>query len=158
DRLRRELQLVDAVDVVADGDGAEQQGEVEDVAALVLREVRVLVRRVRTREVDHLIGEVLAPLARSAAAVVDGDVRVRRLEIDDGRLLEGLLEGGAAAVERDGAARRGGGASAPCAPGARALASSLVTSVGERGGDGDGGDPEVLHGVTFRSFRGWPWT
>src|SRR5262249_26055335 len=54
----------------------------------------------RAGEVDDLVGEILAPLARAAAAVVDLDARVRLLELSDRFLLEALLERRAARVER----------------------------------------------------------
>ena len=105
DRVGRELQLVDAVDVVADRDRAEQDREVEEVAALDLRLVGVLVRRVGAAEVDRPVGEVLAALARAAAAVVDLDVRVGLRERLDRDLLERFWNVEPLAVERDRAAR-----------------------------------------------------
>ena len=100
ERVRRQLQLVDAVEVVRDGDRGEDGREVEDLAALELGQVLVLDEAVGAGAVDDLVGQVLAALARAAAAVVDGDARRRLLERGDGLLVEGLREGGAGGVQR----------------------------------------------------------
>src|SRR5262249_61088087 len=103
---RRQLQAADARQVVRARDRADHDREVEPRLAL---EARLLVggnRRVRAGELDDSPGQVRAPLARAAAAVVDGYVGLDRLETLDCRLLEGELEGRPAPVERAAEAAR----------------------------------------------------
>ena len=96
----RQLELVDAVEVVGERDGREDGREVEDLAALELGEVLRLDDAVRAGQVDDLVGQVLAALARAAAAVVDGHARRGVLERGDLILVERLRERGARGVER----------------------------------------------------------
>jgi hypothetical protein len=100
DRVGGQLQLVDAVEVVRHRDAAEQNRKVEQVAALDLREVGVLERGVRAREVGHHIREVLPTFAGAATSVVDLDVGVALGERGDRALLKCLLKGRAAGIER----------------------------------------------------------
>src|ERR1700730_16988982 len=108
DHRRRQLErLAEAGQVVRQRDRADYDGEVEKRLALEVRRLGGGDRRVRARVVDHPRGQVRAPLARAAAAVVDRYAGLDRLEAGDGLLLEGELERRSAPVER---AAEGGGA------------------------------------------------
>ena len=94
-----QLQVAHARQVVRHRDRPDDDGEVQD---RLTREARLLLGgdgRVRAREVDRPRGQVGAALAGTAAAVVDGHVRLDRLEGRDGFLLEGELERRPAPVE-----------------------------------------------------------
>src|ERR1022692_1463182 len=108
DHRRRQLQrLAEAGQVVRQRDRADYDGEVKHRLALEVRRLSGGDRRVRARVVDHPRGQVRAPLARAAAAVVDRHAGLDRLESGDGLLLEGELERRSAPVQR---AREGGAA------------------------------------------------
>ena len=105
DGLGREVQLVDAVEVVDDGDGADVDRDLDDVALaalLGLGELLVVQVGVRTGDREAAGDELLAAAARADRVVVDGDVGVRGLEV----LLPGgdcgLLGARSAGVQRAG--------------------------------------------------------
>src|SRR5690606_21904099 len=84
DRLRVEVQGVDAVEVEGDGDGGDVQRYLDDrIGRAGLEAVGELVGPERAIRVDEAAGardEVLAARARAGRLVVDGDVRVGGLE------------------------------------------------------------------------------
>src|SRR5262249_9028380 len=91
-RLRRELELLHAAEVVRHRDGAGDRREVEERPALDVGGVRGAVGRVGPGELDDLVGEVLTPLSGAAAGVVDRDVGVLLLQRPDHLFVEWLLE------------------------------------------------------------------
>src|SRR4051794_25521915 len=104
--------LVDAVDVVGDGDGAEHARDVDRVALLLGRgDLLVLHRRVGGTEVDGAGGELRDAAARADALVVDGQALVV-LQPRRPLLIHGEREGGARAVDVAGQLRAARGAAA----------------------------------------------
>src|SRR6185437_9377542 len=101
DDRRVQLQAaLDAWQVVRDRDRADQDGEVEHRLALEQWQIGGGDRRVRARELDDVRGQVGAALARAAAAVVDRDAGLDRLEALDRLLLVDELQRRSASVER----------------------------------------------------------
>ncbi len=112
DDAGRQLQLVDALEVVDDGDGADVERELDDVAALAAGlaggDLLVLERRVGAGERQPAGQELLPAAARAHRVVVDRDVGVGLGEAGAPGLHRGLLGAGAATVQ--GAAELRGGA------------------------------------------------
>src|SRR3954451_877222 len=133
DGLAVELEaLVDAVDVVGDGDRAEDRRDVDGIAALLLggRDLVVLHRRVGGAELDGPGAELGDAAARADRLVVDRRA-ARLLEAGGPLLVDGRRERGAGAVDR--AAGLGGAARAGARRRAAGARVRVVAAAGGRG-------------------------